>query len=102
VPEARSKLKAESWGREWALPYPPPPGNADGCERKGVAGKAIRNSMKTKGEQKTKAGDNTETQSALSVAEVRRPRVSSKKTHAHPGILKKRLQVIENKGLALK
>jgi hypothetical protein len=54
VPEAWFKLKAESWGREWALPYPPPPGNADGCETKGVAEKAIRNSMKTKGEQKTK------------------------------------------------
>jgi hypothetical protein len=54
VPEAWFKLKAESRGRELALPYPPPPGNADGCETKGVAEKAIRNSMKTKGEQKTK------------------------------------------------
>jgi len=29
---------------------PTPVGNADGCERKGVAGKAIRKNMKTKGE----------------------------------------------------
>jgi hypothetical protein len=27
-----------------------PPGNADGCESKGVAGKAIRKVVKTKGE----------------------------------------------------
>jgi hypothetical protein len=84
------------------LPYPPPLGNADGCETKGVAEKAVRKIVKTKDEQKPKANDNAETQSALSIAEVRRPRVSSKKTHPHPGILKKRLQTIENKGLALK
>ncbi len=29
---------------------PTPRGNADGCERKGVAEKAIRKNMKTKGE----------------------------------------------------
>ena len=29
-----------------------PGGNADGCEKKGVTGKAIRKSMKTKGRQK--------------------------------------------------
>ena len=31
------------------------PGNADGFENKGVAGKAIRKSMKTKGEQNARA-----------------------------------------------
>jgi hypothetical protein len=31
---------------------PTPPGNADGCEKKGFAGKAIRICMKTKGDGK--------------------------------------------------
>ena len=31
-------------------------GNADQCEKKGVAGKAIRKNMKTKGRQKWLAG----------------------------------------------
>jgi len=33
----------------------PPGGNADNSETKGLAGKAIRKTMKTKGRQKTKA-----------------------------------------------
>jgi hypothetical protein len=35
---------------------PTPPGNADRCETKGVAGKAIRKNMKTKGGEKVDGG----------------------------------------------
>jgi hypothetical protein len=49
VPEERGNLKPDSGVKKFYLPYPPPPGNADGCEKKGVAGKATRKNMKIKG-----------------------------------------------------
>lgn len=39
--------------RDWWEVTPHPGGNADGCEKKGVAGRAIRKVMKTKGEKCT-------------------------------------------------
>jgi hypothetical protein len=38
--------------RRWLAAGPTPPGNADGCETKGLMGKAIRIVMKTKGDGK--------------------------------------------------
>ena len=48
-----------------------PGGNADGCEKKGVTGKAIRKSMKTKGRQ---IGFATSTRSGQAGAQRRRAR----------------------------
>jgi hypothetical protein len=51
VPEERRKLKFD-FGVDVLLPTPTLPGNADGFGNKELAGKAIRNNVKTKGEQK--------------------------------------------------
>src|ERR1700730_13620567 len=46
APCPRSSSKGLAWTH---TRHPTPPGNSDGCETKGFAGKAIRNVMKTKG-----------------------------------------------------
>jgi hypothetical protein len=45
---ARLKVGTVKMERRWT---PHPPGNADDYENKGIAGKAIRKTMKIKGEQ---------------------------------------------------
>src|SRR6266403_876924 len=49
-PEGLCK-REHDFRRKCGKERPHTPGNGDGCQNKGVAGKAIRKSMKTKGEQ---------------------------------------------------
>ena len=49
------RVASDEW-RDGTPEIPTPPGNADGCENKRFAGKAIRIFVKTKGEEKWVVG----------------------------------------------
>jgi hypothetical protein len=92
VPEERGKLKVESrhcfsvvlTEAVMADFAPHTPGNADGCEMKGVAGKAVCKDMKTKDEKKT-----------VGTSERLKGRVRAQKGY-HPRCDEKSAEAIEN------
>jgi hypothetical protein len=78
--------------------YPTPPSNADGCENKGVAGKAIRKTMKTKGGQNGDGVTNLQTGSRKRVRKLLIPGGAFGEAPPTRVFWQKRLQAIENKG----